>query len=290
MTDIELVLDARANCGEGPLWDNRSGVLVWIDIMPGEVHRFDPETGTDSVTEVGQPVGAIALRAAGGYALALRDGIAAMDGDGQLKVISDVEKDVPTNRFNDAKCDSAGRFWAGTMAFDLTPGAATLYRIDHDGSATAAVPGMTLSNGLGWSPDDTTMYLVDSLEYGLDAFDFDAASGSLSNRRRLITCDAEADGIPDGMAVDAEGYLWVAYYAGGAVRRYSPDGTLDHVLEMPVSQPTCVAFGGDDLGDLYITTANQQKSPEDLAKEPTLGGLFRTRPGVTGLPTNAFAG
>jgi sugar lactone lactonase YvrE len=290
MTDIELVLDARANLGEGPVWDDRSGVLVWLDIMAGAVHRYDPTTGANSTIDVGQPVGGIAPRTAGGYVLALRDGIAAMDDDGALSVVSDIEKDVPGNRFNDAKCDSAGRFWAGTMASDLTPGAATLYRIDPDGSATPAVPAMTLSNGLGWSPDDTTMYHIDSLEYGLDAFDFDAASGSLSNRRRLITCDPDTDGIPDGMTVDAEGFLWIAYYAGGAVRRYSPDGALDHVLELPVSQPTCVAFGGEDLGDLYITTANQQKSPRDLANEPTLGGLFRTRPGVTGLPANAFAG
>lgn len=290
MIEIELVLDARANLGESPAWDARSGVLMWVDIMAGAVHRFDPRSGEDSLTEVGQPVGAVAPRAAGGYVLALRDGIAVLDDDGALRVVSDVEKDVPANRFNDAKCDTAGRFWAGTMAFDVTPGAAALYRIDPDGTTTPVVRDVTLSNGLGWSPDDSTMYFIDSLAYGLDAFDFDVASGTVSNRRRLITCDPQADGLPDGMAVDAEGGLWIAFYAGGAVRRYTPDGALDHVLELPVSQPTCIAFGGDDLGDLYITTANQEKSPEALAEEPTLGGLFRTRPGVTGLPTNAFAG
>jgi sugar lactone lactonase YvrE len=290
MIEIELVLDARANLGESPVWDDRSGVLMWVDIMAGAVHRYDPRSGADSVTEVGQPVGAIAPRTAGGYVLALRDGIAVMDDDGALGVVSDVEKDVPANRFNDAKCDTAGRFWAGTMAFDVTPGAATLYRIDPDGTTAAMVRDVTLSNGLGWSPDDSTMYYIDSLAYGLDAFDFDVASGTLSSRRRLITCDPKTDGLPDGMAVDAEGNLWIAFYGSGAVRRYTPAGKLDHVLALPVSQPTCVAFGGEDLGDLYITTANQEKSPEALAKEPILGGLFRARPGVSGLPANGFAG
>lgn len=220
---------------------------------------------------------------------ALRDGIALLSEDGELRLISDVEADRPTHRFNDGKCDAAGRFWAGTMRFDDVRGSATLYRVDPDHSVTPMVTGVGLSNGLGWSVDGTVMYYIDTLERSIDAFDFAPDTGGLSNRRRLVSL-APDDGYPDGMTVDRDGFLWVALYQGGAIRRYSPAGELARTIDLPVSQPTSCAFGGPDLMDLYITTATQDLSKAQLEAEPLAGGVLRCRPGAQGRPENAFQG
>lgn len=287
---VELVLDSRSDLGEGPVWDDRTGTLVWVDLTVGDVHRFAPSSGKDTlVASIGTPVGAAVLRESTGMMLAVDTGFLRLDADGTTELVAAVEADDPTHRMNDGKCDASGRFWAGTNSYEFVPGESTLWRLDPCGTVTAAVTGMTLCNGLGWSPDDTTMYVIDSFGYRLDALDYHAASGAVGGRRTLIEF-TEADGLPDGMTVDAEGFLWVALYAGSAVRRYAPDGSLDTVLRMPVSQPTSCAFGGPDLQDLYITSGNQLKTPEELAAEPTLGGLFRCRPGVAGLPSHRYAG
>lgn len=288
MIAVELAQDARAELGEGPVWDHRSGELVWVDISAGVVHRLDPASGADRPLAVGQPVGAACLRGAGGYAVALRDGIATLSDEGELAFVAELEADVPAHRCNDAKCDPAGRLWAGTMRLDESPGGA-LYRIDPDGSVTMVVPGLGLSNGLGWSPDGTLMYLVDSLAGRLDVFDFDPRSGDPSGRRRFASFD-RSEGFADGLTVDADGFVWVALYGGGAVRRYSPEGELALVVPLPVSQPTSCTFGGPGLRDLYVTTATQRLSPEALAAEPGAGGIFRCRPGPSGLAAVAFAG
>jgi sugar lactone lactonase YvrE len=287
--DVELALDAKAILGEGPAWDDRTGELVWVDIASYEVHRFDPETGGDRSWPVGQMVGAAAPRERGGFVLALQDGFALLDDASPEPVFVESETRARGIRMNDGKCDAAGRFYAGTMAYDLTPGAAAFYRLDPDYRVTTMVSPMTLSNGLGWSPDNRTMYLIDSLEHWLDAFDFDLETGSMTGRRRLVEFPV-AHGLADGMAVDADGFLWVAMYGGGAIRRFAPDGSPVGEIELPVSQPTACAFGGSDLRELYITTTRQGKSDEELALEPSLGGIFRCRPGVAGLPVNRFAG
>jgi sugar lactone lactonase YvrE len=286
--DLELVHDARADLGEGPVWDQRTGELIWVDINAAVVHRFDPSSGSDRPLPVGAPVGAVCPRAAGGYVVALQDGIAAVSESGEITVLAEIEADVATNRFNDAKCDPAGRLWAGTLRLDYEPGGA-LYRIDRDHSVTRVLTGVGLSNGLGWSPEGDAMYFIDSLAGSLDVFEFDGASGSVAGRQRLVSFP-EDDGLPDGMTVDSEGHLWVAVYGGGVVRRYEPSGALVLELELPVSQPTSCTFGGADLGDLYITSAAQFISPDKLAREPSAGGLFRCRPGVVGVPAVPFAG
>ena len=286
--DVELVQDAHADLGEGPVWDPRTGELIWVDIMAGLVHRLDPRTGTDRALEVGQPVGAACPRAAGGYVVGLRDGIAVLSDSGEVAFIAEVETDVAENRINDAKCDPAGRLWAGTVRIDNQP-AGALYRIDADDSVRPVLTGLSLSNGLGWSPDGSLMYLIDSLAGGLDVFDFDLGSGELSGRRRLVTVDV-GEGSADGMTVDSEGFVWIAVYGGGAVRRYTPSGDLALVLELPVTQPTSCTFGGADLGDLYITSARQHLAAAELADEPLAGGLFRCRTGFSGLPVTEFAG
>lgn len=285
---IEVASDAGAELGEGPVWDSRSSELAWVDITPGRVHFLDVDGGERAV-EVGQPVGAVVPRASGGHVLAVRDGFAALAGDGTVTSLAQVEHDVPGNRMNDGKCDRHGRLWAGTMAFDEAPGAGALYRLETDRTVTTILEGVTISNGLAWSLDDHTMYYIDTPTRRVDQLDYDPSSGAVENRRPLLEIPAQA-GSPDGMALDSEGFLWVALYGGGAVRRYAPDGALDRVIELPATCVTSCAFGGRELEDLYITCARHGLSPQQLAREPLAGALFRHRPGVRGLPTEAYAG
>jgi len=285
----EAVVSPGVELGEGPAWDDRRGVLVWVDIWAGRVHAYDPRSGLDEAVDVGQPVGAAVPRESGGYALAVQDGFALLDPDGTVTSVAKVEDDIPGNRMNDGKCDRHGRFWAGTMAADQRPGAGALYRLDPDLSVTTVLTDVTISNGLAWSLDDTTMYFIDTPTQGVDAFDYDAVTGELENRRRVIDVPEEA-GSPDGMALDEEGLLWVALFGGGAIRRYSPDGALEGVVELPATKTTSCAFAGPDLDDLYITSAHERLSAEELAGQPLAGALFRHHPGVRGLPTERFGG
>jgi sugar lactone lactonase YvrE len=293
MTDSSaprVAVHAHPEVGESPSWDAQAGVLRFVDVHPGVVYRYDPADGSLTSCAVGQEVGAVIVREAGGIVVAARDGIGAVDeATGRLELIAPIELDRPGSRLNDAKCDPAGRLWAGSMAFDFAPGAGSLYRVLPDHSVTRVVGEVTISNGLGWSPDGDRMYYIDTMAGGVDVFDFDLATGEVTDRRRLVSFE-ESDGIPDGLAVDAEGHVWVALFGGGCVRRYAPDGRLDDRLELPVSQPTCVAFGGDDLGDLYVTTAAYQLTAEQLAEQPLAGATFVCRPGVAGTPVHPFAG
>lgn len=289
--DAELVLDAHARVGEGPVWDDANGTLVWVDIMGRAVHRYDPVRNDDRAIDVGQPVGAAVLRSNGnGLVLALRDGFGMLDErSGAVELVAPVEADVPTNRMNDGKCDPAGRFWAGTMATDeLTRGAGALYRLDPDLQVRRMVDGITLSNGLDWSLDGREMYYIDSPTHGLDVFDFHLQDGSLGARRRLISIPRD-EGLPDGMTVDAEGGLWVALHGSGTIRRYLADGTVDCIVHVPPPMVTCCAFGGPDLTDLYITTMREGLSAEASRAQPLAGALFVCRPGVRGRPPYRFA-
>ncbi len=287
----DLVLDARAPHGEGPVWHPTEHTLDWVDIMAGHLHRYDPRSDRDSMIDVGQPIGAFAPRRSGGYVLALEEGFGVLEPSGEIRVVASIERSVPPQRMNDGKCDSAGRFWAGTMAYDFTPGVAVLYRLDGDFKLTTTLSHVTLSNGLDWTDDDRTMYYIDSLAHGIDAFDFDPAAGAIGRRRRLIDIPSDPTGpagetVPDGMTVDAEGFLWVAVFGSSEVRRYSPHGDLDCIVRLPVCAPTSCAFGGEDLTDLYITT---NVVFED-GREPLARGLFRSRPGVRGRRARLFAG
>jgi sugar lactone lactonase YvrE len=286
--EAELVLDAHAEVGEGPAWDPRSGRLVWVDITRCQVHLFEPSTASDLSMDVGQHVGAAAPRAAGGLILALRGGFGVLDLESaSVEAIADTEASNPRNRMNDGKCDRAGRFWAGSMSYAETGNEGSLYRLEHDHSVVRVLSGVGLSNGLGWSPDDRLMYHVDSLAATLYVQDFDPESGSIANRRPLIEVP-EGQGTPDGMTVDAEGCLWVAFWGGGAVRRYTPEGSMLQEVELPVRQVSCCAFGGPDQGDLYITTASRGLSEQNLREQSGAGGLFRCRPGVTGPPAHPY--
>jgi sugar lactone lactonase YvrE len=280
-----LALDASARLGEGPIWDARTGELLWVDVMAGLVHRFDPQLGTDRAFDVGQPVGSIVPRTAGGHVLALRDGFAVWEGN-TTRLLAPVELDRREITMNDGACDSRGRFWAGTMHLGLRRGEAGLYRLDESGVAERVLSGVSTSNGIAWSLDDKTMYYVDTPTQGIDAFRFNSDTGAITDRRRLITIDPD-DGSPDGLVVDDKGCIWVALWGGWQVRRYDPAGNQLASVAVPAARVTKPAFGGPDLTDLFITTGSPEK-PDSA--QPYAGGLFSVRTGVRGVAAPAYAG
>jgi sugar lactone lactonase YvrE len=286
--DAELVAGPFADFGEGPLWDDRDGAVWWTDIPGSVVHRFDPRSGADEAIPVELTVGTIAPRASGGLVVAARDGFGVLDRSGHIDLLAPVNADDPAMRMNDGKCDRAGRFYAASMAFAATPDAGALLRLDPDLSVHELEDKVTIGNGLAWSADDKTFYYVDTMKNGIDAYDVDPDTGDLSNKRRIVDIDP-TDGLPDGMCIDDQGTLWVALWQGSAVRRYSPDGELIGVVNVPVSNVTCTAFVGEGYDELYITTA-APKHADSQSNEPLGGALFRIRPGVTGPPPNPFRG
>jgi sugar lactone lactonase YvrE len=287
---VEVFADLRADVGEAPHWDQRSMTLLFVDLTGGTIFRYDQSGTALNSFSVGQEVGAVVPRRDGGLVLAVRDGIAvATDAGDNFELAAPVERDTQGNRMNDAKCDPAGRLLAGTTAFDFTPQAAALYRVEPDWSYDRIVRDVTQSNGIAWSPGGSQLYFIDSATQSVDAFDYDTDTGSVGNRRRLVTIE-RAHGIPDGMTVDGRGNLWVACFGGGTVRCFSPAGEqLDEVL-FPVSQVTSCTFGGPGLADLYVTSAAYRLSTERLKREPRAGATFVCRPGVAGVPASSFAG
>jgi sugar lactone lactonase YvrE len=288
LTTPELVLDARAALGESPVWDPATRSLLWADLTAGVVHRFDPATGTDDALDVGGPVGAVAPTTSGRVLLAAGDGFLRLDpATGGVEEVAVVEGDDPRTTMNDGACDPAGRFWAGSKDVEGRRPIGTLYRLGPDLEPAPVVRGVTVSNGLAWAPDGTTMYYIDSPTHAVDAFDFAPATGEATDRRRMASLP-ESGGLPDGMTVDEEGFLWVAFWGGSAVRRLAPDGRVVAEVRFPARLITSCAFGGPDLGDLYVTSARIGLSDADLRDEPAGGGLFRVRPGVRGLPPAPF--
>jgi sugar lactone lactonase YvrE len=286
----DVLADARATLGEGPVWDDGQQRLLWVDIIPGLIHRLDPATGGDEVFRAGKPVGAVALRREGGLVVAVEDGFALLDqGWQRLDQVAVVDHAGVRARFNDGKCDPAGRFLAGTMAYDKAPGAGSLYRLDPDGSVTRLLGGVTISNGLAWAGDGATVYYIDSPAQRIDAFDYDRGTGRLANRRCLVEIPEEA-GLPDGMAIDEDGCLWVALYGGSAVRRYTAAGKLDATLTFPATNITCPVFGGPGFGVLYVTSARDGLDPGQLAAQPHAGAVFAADVGARGLPASRFGG
>jgi sugar lactone lactonase YvrE len=291
MATIECVLDCRAELGEGPVWDEVEGVLYWVNIKAHEIHRFDPATGKDTFWKTPADVGSLALRKNGGMVVALKTGFFFFDPpSGEFAVIAEPEPDRPDNRFNDGKTDRQGRFWAGSLYDpDETKPTGALFRLDADRICHKMVDGIHASNGLAFSPDSKTMYYADSRRRIVWAWDFDKDDGALSNRRVFIEL-AGADGVPDGAAVDIDGCYWLTQPPAARVVRYDPRGRPDRVLQMPVSQPTCVAFGGPRMDTLYITSARYRMPAEKLAGEPLAGGIFVAHPGIAGLTDARFEG
>jgi sugar lactone lactonase YvrE len=282
-------IDVGDHLGEGPHWDDRSGELLWVDITEGRVHAWSPASGHVRTELLSGEVSAVIPRAsASGHVVAAGHRLAIRDGKGE-RTLAIVEQDLQDNRFNDCKCDPQGRLWAGTMSKRRAPGTAAVYRLSAGGEIERVIADTTLSNGLAWSPHGDTMYFIDSTTQRIDAFDFDAPTGDVSDRRHLVEIDPD-DGLPDGMTVDAEGGIWVCLFGGAAIRRYTPDGRLDAAIALPTTNPTSPVFGGPDLRTLYITTARHRLTPDQLAAEPLAGAVLTLGPGVQGLPGNRFAG
>lgn len=288
MTELELVLDVKAKLGEGPSWDAEAGRLFWVDIEGFHLHAYDPQTGQDTVYDMGQHIGAVAPYEKDRVVVALREGLQVYNLiTGELDLIHDPEKGREDNRFNDGKCDPAGRFWAGTMSLEGKDKQGALYCLE-DGKVSTIFTEVTISNGLGWSPDHKTMYYIDTPTRRVDQFDYDKKTGTLSNRRTAVDFPSDV-GFPDGMTVDAEGMIWIAHWGGSQVSRWNPNtGKLLSRIEIPAEQVTCCCFGGKDLDELFITTARNGLSKEQLEKTPHAGGLFRIKPGVKGMPTYRY--
>jgi sugar lactone lactonase YvrE len=284
--------DVAAVLGEGPYWVPEDDCLLWVDIHRGHLHRTyfpSSETVTIELGAVSAAFPAVGggILTAGGNKLALH--LPAERGE---KWTTRVIAEVPARagvRFNDAAVDPAGRVWVGSMHVDESEPLGELYRLDAGGVLTTVVKGVTVSNGMGWSPDATRMYYVDSPMRRIDVFDYDPAAGEAFQRR--VFADLSAfDGVPDGLTVDADGCVWVAMWGGGVLRRFTPDGEPDAVLPMPVSQPTSCAFGGPGMSDLYVTSASAGLSEAELKAQPLAGRLLRVHPGPVGLPsTTAYA-
>ncbi len=275
--------------GEGPVWDPRIGKVVWVDIASRHVFTTDPSDGSTQRRELEKAVGVVLPRASGGYVAALEDGFYTLPDEGPAELIAHVEASNPATRFNDGEIDPQGRFWAGTMGWDAEPGQGSLYRLDPDGRVTRMIEDVTISNGLGWSPDGGTMYFADTHTHRIDRFDFDPVSADISDRREFVTI-RHGGGRPDGLTVDSEGAVWVATWPGYGVHRYLPDGSLDAVIPLPVSNVSSIELGGPDLRDAFITTAWELLSEEEHAAQPLAGSLFHTRVEVPGSPRVPFAG
>ena len=288
--DAETLDGRRDLLGEGPTWDGRTQRLIHVDIANGLVHAWRHEDESGRTLAFDGEVGAALPRKRGGLVVARENELLLCDDDGgDRRTRAVVERDRPDNRFNDCRVDPQGRLWAGTMSRSRIPGTAALYRLADEEPIVTAIEATTLSNGIGWSPAGDRMYFIDSVEQRIDVLDFNGADGTLANRRPLAHVDP-ADGMPDGLAVDAEGGVWVCLFRGGALRRYDADGTLDEEISLPTSCPTCPAFGGPDLRTLYVTTTRHRLTPEQAEREPLAGAVLVLQPGVTGLPAHAFAG
>lgn len=283
--EVSLFALRSAGHGEGPFWDSRRERLLHVDMHAGVVVDLaDPEAPVRH--EVGSVAAVIRHRAEGGFVLAVEHGFVLANDD--LEIVDELPPilDDPGMRFNEGGCDPQGRFYCGSMAYEATPGAGTLYRMDPDRSVSIVLEGTTVSNGLQWSADGTRAFYNDTSTGRVDVFDFDQEAGTFHGRRPFAVIP-ESQGQPDGMAIDADGGLWIALWGGGGVHRYDPDGSLSEVLRLPVSQVTACTFGGADLKTLFITTSNESLEP---GTEPEAGSVYCVEVDVAGAPPHAFAG
>lgn len=271
----EVVTQHYCLLGEGPVWDHRQKRIFWIDILNGEIQYFYPDSNEHRTYKLGQIIGAIAIKRSGGLIAALKSGFASIDlNKGVIEFVIEVETDLPDNRFNDGKCDAAGRFWAGTMSITSKPNAGSLYVLEKDFTVKTKITGVTCSNGIAWSTDHKTLYYIDTPTCSVVAYNYNLINGNISDMRVVINTSKEM-GYPDGMTIDIEGMLWIAFWGGWKVIRFNPyTGQQLLQINLPVSQVTSCVFGGDAMDDLYITSAKAGLSENDLRAQPLAGSLF----------------
>ena len=291
MTEATQVLASRNRLGEGPIWNSQEQKLYWVDILDGTFLRWRPGSDAHELFHIGTPIGVMAFRASGGLIMATKKGFATWDEQTQqLEVIANPIADKEHMRFNDGAVDCAGRFWAGTMSMNTESSKeGVLYRLDPDRSVHVMETGVSVSNGIGWSPDNTIMYFTDSPQRAIYAYDFDAATGAIANRRIFVHLQ-DGNAVPDGLAVDSEGYIWSACWDGAKINRYAPDGQIEQVIQVPALRTTSCVFGGLELNELYITSAWNGLDGETLERYPFSGDIFKLRTDVKGLEKFAFAG
>lgn len=288
MNDVEHVLAVKNELGEGPLWDPSEDLLYWVDIQGRAIFCYDPTAGKHEKFVVDLPVTALGLRSAGGFITATRDGFAFWDsGNTRLSFISGPEIDRSGTRFNDGAVDRQGRFWAGTMKKDEAIG--NLYRLDPDNSIHTMETGITVSNGIGWGPDGKTMYFTDTLRHVIYMYEFDPLNGALANRRPFVRTP-EGEGVPDGLTVDSEGFVWSVQCRGWKIVRYDPNGKIEREVHLPVECPTSCAFGGEGLDKLYITSSRSLVPKNRRSSQPLAGDLFCLETEVPGLEEPRFKG
>lgn len=290
-TEAILELEQDAMLGEGPVWDVRNEKLYWVDILNGKLFVFEPDKREQVEYEMGEHLGALALREGEGAVLALKSGFALYDFEKeQITHLSDPEPDLPGNRFNDGKCDPSGRFWAGTMSYELDHGAGSLYCLNTRLVYDLKLRTLTIPNGMAWNEDGDRMYFIDTVPGEIYVFDYDNKRAAISNRS-LVARIPESEGYPDGMTIDEEGYLWVALYGGGKVIRIDPaGGETVFEVDVPVPKPTSCTFGGSRLDQLFITTARENMSEEEVAQYPLSGSLFKAALPFQGMPPHRFGG
>ncbi len=289
---IRCVLRWEATVGESPVWHPQEQRLYWIDIQGKQIHRFYPEGGRNETFDLPEIVTSIALRAAGGLVLTLKKDFTLFDpATSKLERLAGVERDLPNNRFNDGKCDPQGRFWAGTMdAVHRSSPAGHLFRLDGNRRVTTMQTDVICSNGSGWSPDGQTMYYTESFRYAVFAYDFDGSDGTIANRRVFACIDKDSGGFPDGMTVDSDGFVWSNVVGLGEIHRIDPQGKLERIIKLPVPRATDCTFGGPDLKTLYVTTARETMTPDQLAGAPLSGSLFALACEAPGMPTHSYSG
>lgn len=290
MTKAFPVLACQNRLGEGPIWSIEEAALYWVDIVAPAIHRFQPSNGTHDQWSMPEHIGSISMRQAGGLVVALKSGFGVFDpGDGTVEMINPAEADKLDHRFNDGRCDRQGRFFAGSLTYSEDRPIGSLWRLDVNHEATPVLGGITVSNGLCWSPDGSLMYFVDTPTREIRCFEYDQTSGTPKNPRVLVKTDPNG-GWPDGSITDSEGCIWNAEWDGARVVRYTPDGKVDRIIEVPAKRATCVAFGGPDLKTLYITSAWDRMSKEEREAWPLSGNLFAIDVDIPGLPDPKYRG
>lgn len=286
------VTELRCELGESPVWQASIGRLAWVDLLAGQLHSAAWISGGLKDLRTLQhdaPIGAAAPRRNGGWIVAAGSGFARVSVEGDVTPFADAEPGSAGRlRMNDGKCDPRGRFLAGSMAYDAAAGQGTLFQLSPDGKVKALIEGSSISNGLGWTNDGRTFFWIDTAAGQVNAFDYDLDTGNLSGRRILLqTAQGES---PDGMTVDAEDGLWIAFWGSSVVRRFDAAGSVSHTVEFPVTQPTCPVLGGPTGTTLFITTAYHGLTDTDRDKQPLAGSVFACEVDVPGQPTAVFAG